>query len=89
MFLFSSEGIMINKPHVMHGGYEYEDDGGICFVGKNENNTIPSDVDMVLEGDSETYTCKLETYMFLFFRIPDSVIVYLVRNVRRPTTVFP
>ena len=59
--------------------------------GKNENNMIPSDVDMILEGDFETYrpTCKLETYMFLFFDIPDSVIVYLVRNVRRPTTVFP
>jgi hypothetical protein len=58
-------------------------------MGKNLKNTILSDVDMILEGDLETYTCKLETYMFLFFRIPDSVIVYLVRNVRRPTTVFP
>ena len=80
---------MIKKLHMVHGGQECEDDGGICFVGKNENNMIPSDVDMILEGDLETCTCKLETYMFLFFHIPDSVIVYLVRNVRRPTTVFP
>ena len=58
-------------------------------MGKNENNTIPSDVDMILEGDLETFTCKVETYMFLFLCIPDPVIVYLVRNVRRPTTVFP